>query len=69
MAPSTTSVGLPARDDEPQIPADVASDLARASVESLHVIIGQHAIPPVRCCQSCWGTARSTRRSAGDGAR
>lgn len=34
-----------ARDDELQIPADVACDLLRASVESLHVVIGQHAVP------------------------
>lgn len=31
-------------DDELQIPADDASHLARASVESLHVVIGQHAM-------------------------
>ncbi|AFM20309.1 hypothetical protein Mycch_5674 (plasmid) [Mycolicibacterium chubuense NBB4] len=34
-----------ARDDEPQIPADVAADLTGSSVESLHVVVGQHAMP------------------------
>ena len=33
-----------ARDDELQVPADMASDLACASVESLHVVTGQHAM-------------------------
>ena len=32
-------------DDELQIPADNASHLARASVESLHVVGGQHVMP------------------------
>ncbi len=32
-------------DDELQIPADDASHLARASVERLHVVIGQPVIP------------------------
>lgn len=32
-------------DDELQIPADNASHLARASVESLHVVVGQHVMP------------------------
>ncbi|KMO72146.1 hypothetical protein MCHLDSM_04041 [Mycolicibacterium chlorophenolicum] len=32
-------------DDELQIPADDASYLACASVESLHVVIGQHVMP------------------------
>ncbi|SKT79644.1 Uncharacterised protein [Mycobacteroides abscessus subsp. abscessus] len=32
-------------DDELQIPADDASHLARASVESLHVVVGQHVMP------------------------
>ncbi len=34
-----------ARDGKLQIPANVASDLARATVESLHGVIGQHAMP------------------------
>lgn len=34
-----------ARDDELQIPADVAADLTGSSVESLHVVVGQHAMP------------------------
>lgn len=48
-----------ARDDELQIPADVAADLTGSSIESLHVVVGQHAMPsPVRCCWSCWRAAR-----------